>query len=198
MPTGYTAEIYHGRPVSLRDFAFGCARAFGALAHMRDAPMDAPIPAKVEPDTAYHEEQLRVAQARLDHLLALDDTGIATECAVHNQEQWARYEEHRLETERLRAAYDNMLVEVRSHPFPTELETLRNFMIQQLECALEYDCHDRSFPVPVAPAAFRTMMLGDVRHDIDYHNKEIGREIDRAARCNAWLQSLRASFPEVP
>lgn len=196
MPTGYTAQIYNGHPVTLRDFAFGCARAFGALVHMRDAPMDAPIPAKIEPDIAYHEEELRVARTRFTHLLALDDAGIAAECVSHNREQRERYEEHQLEIGRLRASYNALLEETRRHPFPKELESLREFMIQQLERSMEYDCYDWNPPIPMTPEEYRTMELGKARNDITYHTDEIIKEMDGAARRNEWLQALIASFPE--
>lgn len=55
MPTGYTAAVEDGTITEFDDFAWQCARAFGALIMMRDDPMSAPIPQKFEP-TAEHVE----------------------------------------------------------------------------------------------------------------------------------------------
>ena len=41
MPTGYTAEILNGEIKTFPEFAKKCARAFGAMIHMRDDSLDA-------------------------------------------------------------------------------------------------------------------------------------------------------------
>ncbi len=40
MPSGYTENIYYGKKVAFKDFALGCARAFGACVMQRDDPAD--------------------------------------------------------------------------------------------------------------------------------------------------------------
>ena len=49
MPTGYTAPVQDGKIVTLKDFAWCCARGMGALVTMREAPSDAEIPRAVLP-----------------------------------------------------------------------------------------------------------------------------------------------------
>ena len=43
MATGYTFNVVDGQITTLSDFAMQCARAFGLLIDMRDAPSDAPM-----------------------------------------------------------------------------------------------------------------------------------------------------------
>ena len=38
MPTGYTADIVDGKPVTFQEFAMRCARAFAPEPELRDSP----------------------------------------------------------------------------------------------------------------------------------------------------------------
>ncbi len=62
MPTGYTADIAKG--ITFQQYAWSCARAFGALVMMRDEPSDAPIPEAFTPSD-YHVKALAEARAKL-------------------------------------------------------------------------------------------------------------------------------------
>ena len=57
MPSGYTENIYYGKEVTFKDFALGCARAFGACVMQRDDPAD--VKPKIMPEESYHTEKLK-------------------------------------------------------------------------------------------------------------------------------------------
>jgi len=58
--TGYTSVIEED--CDFKTFALRCARAFGPLSFMRNAPMDAPIPDTIQNTTSeYHIKQLAAA-----------------------------------------------------------------------------------------------------------------------------------------
>ena len=57
MPSGYTENIYYGKEVAFKDFALGCARAFGACVMQRDDPADEKP--KIMPEESYHTEELK-------------------------------------------------------------------------------------------------------------------------------------------
>ena len=61
MPTGYTAILFDKPETSFRQYAYVCARAFGALVSMRDESLDVPLPVEIKPDSYY---RLRAANIR--------------------------------------------------------------------------------------------------------------------------------------
>ena len=56
MPSGYTSDIYNGKEVTFKDFALGCARAFGACVMQRDDPADEKP--KIMPEESYHARRV--------------------------------------------------------------------------------------------------------------------------------------------
>ena len=65
MPTGYTAAVKDG--ITFEQFAWSCARAFGALIDMRDSPTGAPIPQRFEP-SQYNAVEAEKASAEIERL----------------------------------------------------------------------------------------------------------------------------------
>ena len=75
MPTGYTYPVADGTITEFSKFALNCSRAFGVLMHMRDEPIDAPIPDKIEP-TSYYKNQL-------DELVVRRRRQLVRVCKIH-------------------------------------------------------------------------------------------------------------------
>ena len=66
MPTGYTADIYHGKDVSFKDFVLTCARSRGALIHMREEPLDTPI-RKRDNSNSYHLKEIKRLNKEIEY-----------------------------------------------------------------------------------------------------------------------------------
>ena len=105
MPSGYTAAIKDG--ITFSDFAMNCARAFGALISMRDEPLDAPIPERVEP-TDYHAEKIKKAEERLSALIAMTAKELDAEAAEYWERETAYNKKAHEEAEELRKKYKAM------------------------------------------------------------------------------------------
>lgn len=69
MPTAYTSFVADNENFTFPEFAMLCAREFGALASMRDEPLDAPVPERFEPDDFYRK-QYEAAKAEYDDFIA--------------------------------------------------------------------------------------------------------------------------------
>lgn len=193
MPTFYTAKIKNG--ISFSDFALGCARSFGACYSLRDEPGggDA-IPAAFVPD-GYHLEKAAEAEAEYDRFLCLTPDA--------QREMWARecreVEDSRrriLDSAReLRLRYLEMLREVRNWSPPTpEHAPLKQFMQEQLEASIKFDCVACEVEEPPAFEAWLADKLAWLRGNIIHHKTEYDREVNLAARNTQWVRALRESL----
>lgn len=199
MPSGYTANITHN--ITFDTFVKRCARAFGALIHMRDEPWDTPLPVYIEP-SPYHLDCLTTARERLEELqaMSLDD---AERSARADFEASTRSHETRLaEVDVLTAKYNTMLDKTRAWTPPSvDHEGLKAFMLKQLEESIRFDC-DKSYylnnpPVLLSGAQWLAAEVAQVQGIIDYHQNAYEKECANAERKNEWLQQLLTSLKEI-
>jgi len=199
MPSGYSAKLCQ-QEVPFNDFVLSCARAMGACVMMRDEPFDAPIPERFEPST-YHSEQLNKAELELERVSALT----TSECEFESLAEYAK-EKARLEAsiqkevlagERLRA----MRNQVKAWTVPTtEHAGLKEFMLQQIDSTLQYDCDPKYQRESLAklrrktPNEWKAEQVAKAQKDIDYHHAGNLEEVKRTESRNQWIAQLRASL----
>jgi hypothetical protein len=196
MPTGYTANLYKGKDVSFPEFVMRCARTFGALVTMRDEPIDAPIPEEFKPSN-YHIEQLEKARQRLAEVESWDDAEAEAEAEKAYREA-LRYRQDTLSRNAaIRQRYENMLARVKEWAPPTpDHRELKNFMIQQLESSIDFDCkYDPGEPQRLSGPEYKAQQIANAQRDIDYHTKEHAKEVERAKQRTDWIRALRGSLP---
>jgi hypothetical protein len=197
MPTGYTADIAKG--ITFQQFAMNCARAFGALVAMRDEPSDAPIPERFEPSD-YHSKKLVQLRDRLATLRALSADDAEKGAQAAHEAELASHQKYIEEKADLRSKYEAMLRDAQDWQPPTpEHEPLKKFMIEQIESSIGFDCDTSYYKAPEStPAAkwLEDQLRGTLR-DIDYHEKEHAKEVERTNSRNAWLAALRSSLAPV-
>lgn len=199
MPTGYTAAVADGKITTLREFALLCARGMGALITMRDAPLDAPIPEKLEPNFAYYGPELEKAKALLAELPTIS----AEECERRAQAEYEqvlrwRREANARSAEQLQR-YDAMIAAVEA--WECQAEGLKEFMLQQLRDSRQFDCrHDYMDDAPKAPPSgteWREKAVAEAIRKIGRMSEEVAKEEHRTASRNAWLKARRASLRET-
>jgi hypothetical protein len=115
MPTGYTDQIKDG--ISFEEFAWGCARAFGALIMMRDEPADAPIP-EFKP-SEYAQKVIAESEARLSELQSMDEQQIAAASIAEYEREYKQVEKWNQDKSELRDKYAAMLSKVLAWNPPT-------------------------------------------------------------------------------
>lgn len=196
MPTGYTSDVATGEITDLRTFALLCARGMGALVTMRDEPLDAPIPERLEPSTSYRDEKLAELRTELAVVSALT----YEECAAQQEYEIAEAQRRRTQyvedRARQRDRYEAMLAKVEA--WRTGAEGIRGFMLSQLRESIRFDCggdYLPSVPEPMDPVEWREARLVKLRKDIAYHEQERAQEIARTEERNRWLKALRDSLP---
>ncbi len=197
MPTGYTAKI--SDDISFNEFIIDCARAFGACVTLRDT--NDPIPEQFEPSD-YHLEKLEKVKTKLQLLNNLSTKEITNLC----DEEYTENEKHRKETldkiTELRRKYRKMLESVLLWEPPTvDHNGLKDFMIQQLEDTIKFDC-DNMFEYYIKPTEKQTpeywwkAKINECRKNIKYHEKEYQKEKERTESRSKWIKQLRESLKD--
>jgi len=186
MATGYTSKLYDGEQ-EFGEFVLDCARAFGAYIHLRDEPNA--VLSKIEDDTPNRIRALDRAQTAYDEFTALSE-----------EEQKALHQEYVLSTQaynrknlqrRIDVAerYGKMLAKVIAWNPPEELENLKEFMKEQLEGSIEFDCK----PWEAKVLEFEEWRDDHVKHllrMIERCEEDIEREKKRVKEQHAWHEAL--------
>jgi hypothetical protein len=202
MPTGYTADIAKG--ITFKEYALGCARAFGALIHMRDDNPDTPIPEKLPQDN-YHKEALEKALKDLSDFKALSSKDLMNGFLKHKKDTRAYQKKWYTEKKELAKRYANMLTQVKKYVPPTpEHENFKKFMIEQIESSIDFDCGNyadryKSEIIKIknlTKAEWYDDTLKGLQWSIDYHKKELAEESARNTGRQKWVDALRDSLKE--
>ena len=194
MPTGYTSKIAEGQ--TFEQFVWSCARGMGALITMRDEPMDAPIPERIE-STSYHKENARQAQEEIARLDALDPAAAHELAHTYYATRCAEYEARKTERVALKAKYEAILARLRGTQFPASLAEFVGFMEQQINESIKFDCNMgyESPPALMSGAQYLAQERKDAQRRLEYHEREHVAEVKRMEERNAWLRDLRTTVP---
>ncbi len=191
MPTGYTSTLHDGEQ-SFEEFIWSCARAMGALILMRDDASDTPIPKRFEP-SKYEVERVEKARTDLARVIAMSDDEWVAEQAVKAAEHATHQMEYRQNQERMEARYRAMLDRVTAWEPPTvEHVGFRDFMIEQLESSIKFDCTPHDWPYK---ALSHAEGITDAEETLARAEKYLAEDIERTEGRNGWLAALRESVP---
>jgi hypothetical protein len=187
MPTGYTADIYDGKkPVTLRDFAVSCARAF--VWQWRETD---PSPEELKPSD-YYPKHIEELEQQLAALLAMppeeaEAASLAefTE-AVKDRERWER------EREAVGQRYRAMLAKVKDWDAPEALLNLKRYMIEQLNQSIEFDVGviRSALPEKLPSEKWLRHRKDDLLRELTYYRERQDEETENLAQANAFIKSL--------
>jgi hypothetical protein len=195
MPSGYTDPLYQGEDLTFEQFVLRCSRAMGAAIMQRDQSIDVEIELREVSD--YHSERAEEARRKLaEAKMRPGEQWVAMEAEDRAQQLQAMQESiERLSA--IRARYEAMLAQVRGWTPPTfEHNGLQQFMVEQLEESIKFDCDLGPVKVPAlrSPEAYRDQVIERLQRDVDYHDHEYSKEQKRVAEQNAWVIALRDSL----
>lgn len=199
MATGYTYPIYEGQEMTFEQFMLRCARNFGALIHMQEDPLDAPIPDEILPEDDFYLEEIKETEKELANFLANRPT------LEELEERYAKYAEEKRneilkENERrqvVKERYIAMLDKVKAWNPPTkDHENLKKFAIDQLEVSIEFDCKDYSSPIKEKDEWIEFEMNLDkyLQKVLDCQKIEHEKEVQSAKSKTEWIQVLKKSL----
>jgi hypothetical protein len=199
MPTGYTCDIKEG--ITFKQFAYGCSRAFGALMEMRDDPADTPIPKELKLST-YHKDELAKHKKTLAKTIKMTLKQAEKELKAYLVKSEKDCIEQMKKTEELATKYRLMIKEVEKYnPPSTEHQGFKDFMLQQLNDSLRWDCSSdyyakqlEELKKPMTAEQWRAERIKDAKHDVEYHKKQFAEELDRHNKRNTWVKLLHKSL----
>jgi len=198
MPTGYTSPIAEG--ISFKEYAMGCARAFGALIEMRDEPQNAKIPEAFEA-SKYHKDAIEREGAELKELLAMDHAEAALKALAAHQKHIAYHTEALAKDEALAGKYEAMLAQVEAYKSPSpEHDNFKKFMANQITESMKFDCGSSYHREAIESAELMSgaeWILEEKKRledSMEYHKKHHQEEIDRTTGRNEWVRKLRESL----
>lgn len=197
MPTGYTSILNEKPDTTLRTFALRCARAFGALMAMRDAPMDAPIPETVPVDTHYRDE-LNNVTSELARLADMSEADCASYAKSEYETRGRRLEADLIRCTAELATYERMTKEVEAWNPPTILASLKTFMLGQLvegRPRIEWVREALREHVRMTGEEWRIKERDELLWRLKYAKEHLEKEQLVTAESNAWLKALRSSLP---
>lgn len=199
MPTGYTAGLTE-KETSFEEFALRCARAFGACATLREEPFDNPIPDKFEVYD-YHLKKIAEAKQAIEDFESKTPLELQTIINQRNEEIRERRQNRREKSEKIYAAYSKMLTQAKNWQPPTpDHQGLQKFMVEQLETSMSDALTEEQiiqYNPFVEGEGFRERELKSLFKNLQYHEQEHQKEIDRTNMRNQWVSALRKSLKEV-
>lgn len=198
MPTGYTCDIAKG--ITFKEYALGCARAFGALVTMRDDPSDAAIPDTFEPSSCYRLKAESETK-ELENILRMTPEETQAAAAFHYAEEKERLERHLSESAALMEKYGSMLKSVEAY-IPPSLEHVefKKFMESQITESIRFDgmsdYYSRALAQlrPLSGQEWRRQKEQELKRSIAYQNEQQAAEDERSANRTRWVQQLKASL----
>jgi hypothetical protein len=199
---GYTGIFDNGSP-TFAEFVWRCARAFGALIHMRDCDWNAPLQMSGEEERggySYYKEGL--ARAKKD-LQRYEKMTLAQAQDILDREYRERQREVKetiVKKRALKLRVDSMLVQVQAWTVPTpEHNGLKEFMVEQLEAVIKHDCDlsysERTLAEPKTTA--KEWLKNHIeweKQDVKRYTEEVNKE-GGAPKANDWIRALQKSVP---
>jgi hypothetical protein len=194
MPTGYT-DIIDRTPgdVSFNQFAWLCARAFGAFVNMRDDSLSK----KLTLENLYQKPGTRcidkVTEATLEiaKINNMSDQDCETAAYRDYVEATDRFKAYGAEKAEMAAKYRAMRMKVMEwKPASEEHNGLVKFMLEQLEIGKPYEFNKQDAPKKKTGAEWRASLMDSALRDVAYYAKEHQEDIKRCNERNEWIKGL--------
>lgn len=195
MKTGYVHYLIDNK-LDFEAFALTCTRAFGALSHLRNEPLGAPL---TEPTVSNHyAENAKGIEARIAELEGLGPDDRAARGRALREETLAQLERSRQDVEADNAILRATLYRAEAWAPPTpEHEKFKEFMCEQLESSM----NDENWYADLLTAVRLKDALGyfqaaldEAREDLVYYVQQQRAEEERVAQNVEWLRQLRTSL----
>jgi hypothetical protein len=197
MPTGFTSIIAEGG--SFKDYAFTCARAFGALVTKRDEALGPDIPDTIEP-SPYHKDQATKVRAKIQKLKRMTPAGIRKAYKAFYDRELHYLQTREKDKIALRKRYEDCLQKAKAFKPPSKEHTLyKDFMIKQIEETIEFDCRP-SEPVVQdikTPREWYDLEMQGLKDSLEYHKREYVQEVARCKDRTKWIRALKKALKDV-
>ena len=196
MPTGYTNEIYEGKELTLAAYLRRCVRAF--ILDCREEPIDAPLPERStykDDVVASMESHVKAALDTIYELEGLTDAECGARSLAEHEERVAQLTKSNDEKAVVEARYRALLAQIDAWETPHRLTGVRDFMREQLESSIKWDCSP--YDMPTAPLSGSEWRAEQVEHARRMHTKwsaDLAKQRAAQAHNNAFMETLHAEL----
>lgn len=199
MPTGYTAGILDGTIKDFPQFAKLCMKAFGATIMMRDEPLYKEWEPRVPSD--YHTKAIDKAKEDLEKSKSMSDEDIMAKAKSEIEKNKDYHSKKILECTSSLKNLNELLIKAKEFVPPTEEhQGIKDFMIDQIEKTISFDADDKYHVEKLlkldeefkslSPKKVRASMVEKANYDLNYHNQENEKEIQRCLESNLWVTQM--------
>ncbi|RBO73495.1 hypothetical protein [Microbacterium sp. H6] len=195
MPSGYTADLHDGKPVTFEQFVLKCSRAMGAAIMQRDESPDVEIRERTLDD--HYVERVSASAIALQDAMRRPQSEWAEMQDIALTEAAAYREKYLADVQAMRERYEEMLGQVHDWTPPTaEHAGLQKFMIDQLTESISFDCTgwEPAVPERLSPDLYAQSEIARLTKAHANYVKYLAEERERIAGQNAWVRALRASL----
>lgn len=203
MPTGYTHKVQDGEITELRDYAYNCAYAFGAMiAYRDDNEQDKQtLPKKLKGcSSSYYVDSLSKARQEFAEWRKKTPNARKHMFERHKKKELANLAKY-IEKKGIEAKrYDSMIAKVEAWNPDNKMIPLRNFMLQQLEESKKFDCSSDYYETKklkwhrMTYEEWEQNHLQGIKRRIEYAVSELSKEKTRQKERQDWVDCLRAEF----
>ena len=195
MPTGFTDKIKN-KDYSFSQYAMDCSRYFGACVTIRDESKDFEIK-KLEPSN-YHLNQIEELENEFEKISNMSEKEIKLECLFEHQKAIDYQKEKIKKNNELLENYNSMLEKTKNWCPPTsEHNELKNFMIEQIETSIEWDCDVSYYLKEIklkTSEEWKKEKIENILEDLEYHKEKNIKEIQMTNERNLWISTLKESL----
>lgn len=191
MPTGYTA-IIDDSDATFEQYVWRCARAFGALMHMRDDDLCATV--RPPPEDDWHAKELAKCEARMLELNSMTSEQVATMTELANDAEQVTWQKWDAAEREMTARYERMHDRIMGWECPTPCAELKKFMLDQLVVSRKYSGAPER-PMPKTARDWFAHEVSSTARSIAYHREHMVKAARRRAECVEWLEALQKSVP---
>lgn len=200
MPTGYTYKVENGEVTELEDFVMDCARAFGALAELRDTP-NSEIPETFEV-SSYVIDREKSAREELERWKNISDEELMEYLVNDYDREREDIKNGITKSIEQSRRYEAMKEKVKNWTPPTDDHiNLKNFMLEQLEMSssdvlplLSKRLKRLQAPTTESLQKERERLIENADASLRYAVDRLEKEKARAEKNTQWLKDLRSSL----
>lgn len=194
--TGYVHEMVKN-DLNFNQFVWCCARAFGALINMREAPTDAPIPEEVTP-SSFYANALKDSQKEVKRLNKMTNEQKIRYGERKKKESISSLKKSIKEQEDTNKKINTMIDQVNEWQPKEEQKSLKDFILQQLKSSLEKTDHlqnELENKEKIDPLELFHLHLSIENNSVQYYEAQVAKEKRNLQETNQWLKNLRESVP---
>jgi len=199
MATGYTSNLYDGKEESFEQFVLHCSRAMGAFIMQRD-DSSSDLPQKREV-SGYYLKNIEKAKVEFEVVSFSTEKELRGAYEDYLNATFASNTKRKEEKLALRNRYQDRLEEIRAwHCGPT-LQSLKNFMVEQIESSISFDCSP--YTIDVEPYQdWLSSRLESAKRGMTYAHESYAKEVQRVQEQNIYTEaiykSLGLEYGDVP